>query len=165
VVFISILLIFYLNVYGSRVKLNNFYFNFKNLLTVITFILFLKNYLLPSEIEFFLPAGFNSINMWDNFYESLYNTVTVDLYGLFINYYFLNNFEFIFIGLLLLVGSLVCVNLNKFSKLNKINSFNELFLVLDFFKDFVKFIFMRRQNLIDQENYKSATRIFKKKVN
>lgn len=165
VIFICILLAFYLNVYGNKVKINIFYFNFKNAFLILLFILFVVNYSLPSELEFFIPNELNSINTWDNFYESLYNIVMVDLHGLFVNYYFINNFEFIFIGLLLLIGSLVCVNLNKFSKFNKINSFNELFLIMDFFKDFVKFIFMRRQNLVDQENYKSATRIFKKKLN
>jgi hypothetical protein len=49
--------------------------------------------------------------------------------------------------------------------MNKLSSYHDLFLVFDFFKDFVKFIFMRKQNLIDQENHPSSTRIFKKKIN
>jgi hypothetical protein len=80
-----------------------------------------------------------------------------------LSYYNLNSFEFIFVGLLLLIGSLVCVNLNKFSRLNKVNGYHDIFLVFDFFKDFVKFIFMRKQNLVEQGNHPAATRIFKKK--
>jgi hypothetical protein len=88
-----------------------------------------------------------------------------DLYGLFVSYYYLNSFEFIFIGLILLIGSVICVNLNRITKINKINAYSDLFIIFDFFKDFAKFIFMRKQNLTDQENHPASTRIFKKKIN
>lgn len=64
----------------------------------------------------------------------------------------------------LLIGSLICVNLNKLNRLNRSMSYSDMFLVFDFFKDFVKFIFMRKQNLVEQENHPASTRIFKKKM-
>lgn len=43
--------------------------------------------------------------------------------------------------------------------------YNDMFTIFDFFKDFVKFVFMRKQNLVDQEIHTPSTRIFKKKIN
>jgi hypothetical protein len=88
-----------------------------------------------------------------------------DLFGLYLGYYIINSFEFILIGILLLVGSIVCVNVNKFNKNLKSNSYYDLLVVFDFFDDFVKYLFMRKQNLIDQTLHPSSTRIFKKKIN
>jgi hypothetical protein len=163
VIFISLLILFYLNVYGNITKVNKNFYSFKFLSVFILFIFFNHFYNFPSELEFFLPIEFNSIDLWDDYYEALWNNVLTDLYGLYLSYYNLNSFEFIFVGLLLLIGSLVCVNLNKFSRLNKVNGYHDIFLVFDFFKDFVKFIFMRKQNLVEQGNHPAATRIFKKK--
>jgi ABC-type transport system involved in multi-copper enzyme maturation permease subunit len=87
-----------------------------------------------------------------------------DIFGLYISYYILNSFEFILIGVLLLIGSIVCVNLNKFNRNLRANNYYELLTLFDFFDDFVKFFFMRKQNLTDQTIHPSATRIFKKKV-
>lgn len=88
-----------------------------------------------------------------------------DFYGLNLSYYLINSFEFILIGLLLLFASLVCVNLNKFNKNFKLNNYYSLFTIFDFFFDFVNFFFLRKQNLVNQENSSSSTRVFKKKVN
>lgn len=87
-----------------------------------------------------------------------------DLFGLYLSYYVINSFEFIIVGLLLLIASVVCVNLNKFNRNIKSNNYYELISLFDFFDDFVKFIFMRKQNLVDQEISSSSTRMFKKKV-
>ena len=87
-----------------------------------------------------------------------------DFYGLYISYYIINSLEFILVGLLLLFVSLVCVNLNKFNKNFKLNNYYNLFTIFDFFFDFINFFFLRKQNLVDQENNPSATRVFKKKI-
>jgi len=163
VVFISILLVFYLNVYGGINTNNRFIFNFKTISLILLFFGYIFYYCFPSEFEFFLPIELNTMYLWDDFYHFLYNYILTDLHGIFVSYYFLNSFEFIFIGLVLLVGSLVCVNLNKNIRLNKVNSYNDLFLIFDFYKNFIKFIFMRKQNLVDQENHQPSSRIFKKK--
>ena len=166
VIFISLLLLFYLNVYGNISQIHVKFYSYKYYGLLFLFFFFNHFYTLPSEVEFFLPVELTTANyLWDDFYESLWSDILTDLYGLYLSYYRFNSFEFIFVGLLLLIGSLLCVNINKFNRTNKINSYHDLFLIFDFFKDFIKFIFMRKQNLVDQENHPSSTRIFKKKVN
>jgi hypothetical protein len=59
---------------------------------------------------------------------------------------------------------MVAVNLNFLNRNNKSNFYFDFFQLFDFFKDFSKFIFMRKQDLVVQENAASATRIFKKKI-
>ena len=71
---------------------------------------------------------------------------------------------YLFIGLILLIASLISVNLNKFSRQLKTNNYYDLITIFDFFDDFVKFIFMRKQNLVDQNISNPSTKIFKKKI-
>lgn len=166
VIFICLLLAFYLNIFGNISQLHVKFYSYKYYGLLFLFIIFNNFYVFPSELEFYLPLELITENsLWDDFYESLWSDILTDLYGLYLSYYRFNSFEFIFVGLLLLIGSLLCVNINKFNRINKINSYHDLFLIFDFFKDFVKFIFMRKQNLVDQENHPSSTRIFKKKIN
>jgi len=68
------------------------------------------------------------------------------------------------IGVLLLIASIVCVNLNKFNRNIKANNYYDLLVLFDFFDDFVKYSFMRKQNLIDQAVRVSSVRLFKKKI-
>jgi len=86
-----------------------------------------------------------------------------DVYVLFVSYYCLNSLEFILIGFLLLIASVVCVNLNKFNRNIKSNNYYELTTLFDIFNDFVKFVFMRKQNLSEQNIHEAEIRIFKKK--
>ncbi len=166
VIFVSLLLLFYLNVYGNVSQINTSFYSYKYYGIFVLFFVFNLFYMFPSEMELFLPVELTTSSyLWDDLYEALWNDILTDFYGLYLSYYRFNSFEFIFIGLLLLVGSLLCVNINKFNRINKINGYHDLFLVFDFFKDFVKFIFMRKQNLVDQEIHPSSTRIFKKKLN
>jgi hypothetical protein len=106
-----------------------------------------------------------SIQLYDNFYDHLSVSILNDFFSFFKSYYYYNSIEFLLIGFLLLVGSLICVNLNFFSKFNKVLNYYDFFVVFDFFKDFSKFIFMRKQNLNDQLHTQPSTRIFKKKTN
>ena len=87
-----------------------------------------------------------------------------DLFGVFLSYYYINSFEFLLLGLILLLASLLAVNLNKFNRVVKSNNYYELLTLFDFFNDFTKFIFMRKQNLVDQSISNASTRIFKKKI-
>jgi hypothetical protein len=80
-----------------------------------------------------------------------------------ISYYSLNSIEFICVGILLLVGSVVCVNLNKMQKSLKVQKYSNTLDVFNFFKDFVNYVFMRKQNLVDQTLNPASVRIFKKK--
>jgi hypothetical protein len=73
-----------------------------------------------------------------------------DFYVLTISYYSINSVEFTCVGLLLLFGSVVCVNLNKVQKNLRVYKYDSAFKVFDFFKDFINFTFMRKQNAMDQ---------------
>lgn len=165
IVFVSILFLFYLNVYGNVNKINVNIYSFKYYGLYFSFFLASMIYINPSEMEFFLPIELNNIFLWDDYYEALNNNKMNDLFGIYISYYFINSFEFIIIGLLLLIASVVCVNLNKFNRNIKSNNYYNLLSLFDFFDDFVKFIFMRKQNLVDQSISSTSTKMFKKKIN
>ena len=98
----------------------------------------------------------------DNYYESIYNNVNNDLFGFSISYYFLNGVEFIFIGFLLLIGSVICVNLYQMNKNIRAQSYANYLSVFNFFTDFTSFLFLRKQNLIKQGNNKASLKVFKK---
>jgi hypothetical protein len=162
VVFVSLLLVFYLNVYGSVNKTNTHIHSYKYLGLFFVFILGIYFFVFPSELDSVIFI--DSFAIYDDWYESLSNLFLTDLFGLFLSYYYINSFEFLIIVFFLLVGSVICVNLNKLNRVNKSMNYHDMFLVFDFFKDFVKFVFMRKQNLVDQENHPASTRIFKKKL-
>lgn len=164
IIFVSILFLFYLNVYGNANKLNINVFSYKYFGLFISFVPASLIFVNPSELEYYIPNEFNIIFLWDDYYEALNNSKMNDLFGIYISYYLINSFEFIIIGLLLLIASVVCVNLNKFNKNIKANNYYDLLTLFDFFEDFVKFIFMRKQNLVDQEISSPSTKMFKKKV-
>jgi hypothetical protein len=105
----------------------------------------------------------NYFDIYEDYYEALFNKNSNDFLVLFISYYSINNIEFISIGILLLVGSLVCVQLNKLQKNLKIESLNDYFNFYKFFTDTLDFFFLRKQNLVNQTNQPSTLRIFKKK--
>ena len=163
IVFISVLFLFYLNVYGNIFKINIIIYSFKYLNVYLGFFCLNTFLIFYFELESFFINELNSINIWENFYESLFNNKMNDFYGLFLSYYFINSFEFTLVGFLLLYASLVCVNLNKFNKSFKLNNYYSLFTIFDFFFDFINFFFLRKQNLVNQENSSSSTRVFKKK--
>lgn len=163
VIFIALILLFFLNVEGNQLRIN-----LKSYRIYFVFILFFifcifNNYLLLGNFEFYLPIIFNNIDLWDDYYESLYNTNMNDFRALTIGYYSINSIEFILIGLILLVGSVVCVNLNKIQKSIRVFKYNSYFNIFDFFKDFLNFTFMRKQNLTNQTLNPASIRIFKKK--
>lgn len=164
IVFVSILFLFYLNVYGNVNKKNNILYSFKYYGLFALFILLSLTLNFNYEIENYIDKNFLIYFYWDDYYEALHNNKMNDLFGLYLSYYYINSFEFIIIGVLLLIASLVCVNLNKFNRNIKSNNYYELLTLYDFFDDFVKFLFLRKQNLVDQNISSNSTRIFKKKV-
>jgi uncharacterized membrane protein len=105
----------------------------------------------------------NYYGLLDNYYESVFNPITNDLFGFSISYYLINSIEFILIGFLLLLGSVVCVNLYQVNKNVRVQSYNNYLTVFNFFSDFSSFFFLRRQNLVKQGNTKSSLKLFKKK--
>jgi hypothetical protein len=163
VIFIVILFIFFLNVYSNVSKKNKVYNFTKYLGLFFLFIIISQYYSVFYDFET-LSFNFFTQYLYDNFYDHISVTILNDFFLFFKSYYYYNSLEFLLIGFLLLVGSLICVNLNFFSRNNKVINYYDFFIVFDFFKDFSKFVFMRKQNLNDQLHTQSATRIFKKKV-
>jgi hypothetical protein len=80
-----------------------------------------------------------------------------------LSYYHFNSLEFLLLGCLLLVGSLLCVNLFRANYNVRLQKYDTLFNFFSFFKDLVNYVFMRKQNLFNQQKATSSTRIFKKK--
>ena len=99
----------------------------------------------------------------DNSYECIFNFIQNDLFVFFISYYVLNNIEFIFIGFLLLIGSIICVNLHSVNKNTRVQNYKSFFNVFNFFTDMCSFFFLRKQNIIKQGNTKPSLKIFFKK--
>ena len=163
VIFIALLLLFYLNVEGTQLRFNLKSFRLYFVFTIFFFFILSNNFLFISNSEFFLPLLFNNIDLWDDFYEALYNTNMNDFRSLTIGYYSINSVEFISIGLILLIGSVVCVNLNKLQKSMKLYKYSLYFNIFDYFKDLMNYTFMRKQNLTNQTLNPSSIRIFKKK--
>jgi hypothetical protein len=163
VVFVSILLLFYLNNSGNFNKLNLSLLRFFVLGSVCGIITLAVNLIIYSENEVFLPFELNINDLWDDYYESLNNTLMNDAIGLMISYYSVNSFEFLLLGFILLVGSLVVVNLNKLNKNVHYPKYNTFLEVFNFLKNWVNSFFVRKQNLTDQEMTYASTRVFGKK--
>ncbi len=158
VLFVFLLLLFYLNVSG-------FYnYVYTNTYIYVWLFLFLFTLLLLTN---YTDADYNfDLNFYgliDNYYESVFNPITNDLFGFSVSYYLLNSIEFILIGFLLLIGSVLCVSLYQTNKNVRTQSYNNFLTVFNFFSDFSSFFFLRRQNLIKQGNTKSSLKLFKKK--
>ena len=165
IVFVSIIFLFYFNIYANHNILNIYIYSFKYFGFFVGLLLLSFFYIFPGELEFFLPVELNFFLLWDDYYEALNNNKFNDLYGLFLSYYYINSLEFVIIGLLLLFASMVCVNLNKFTKNIRFNNYYDFLVLFDFFNDFVNYTFLRKQNLNDQTMSNSSTRFFKKKIN
>ena len=160
VLFVFLLLLFYLNVKGSYSYLYiNLYANIL-LFLLFLFIILLNNY---SSLDLYSNIEMSFYGNLDNYYESLYNNVNNDLFGFSISYYLLNSIEFLFIGFLLLIGSVVCVNLHLINKNIKSQNYTSFLSIFNFFSNFSNFLFLRKQNLIKQGNTKTSIKIFKKK--
>ena len=103
------------------------------------------------------------LNNNDDYYEALHNTRSNDLFSLKNGYYLINNLEFLFVGILLLYASIVCINVYKLKCNFKLNNYGSFLNFFDIIGDFVNFSFLRKQNLIDQNYILSAIRFFGKK--
>ena len=157
VVFIFLLLLFYLNV-------KNVFLQTKELLYYHIYIcVYLIYIILTNQNTGLFFAGLVIYHILDNSYECVFNFLQNDLFVFFISYYVLNNIEFVVIGLLLLVGSMVCVNLYLVNKNVRIQNYNSFFNVFSFFLDMCGFVFLRKQNLVKQGNSKASLKVFLKK--
>ena len=161
ILFVFLILCFYLNAEGSFSYLN------KKTATFVYFFIFCLVFLFVfwSNTESNYLFIYNYVDLWDDFYESVDNSLMTDFHGLFCIYYYFNSFYTITIFFILFVCSVVCVVLNKNSKLNKKQKVGTYLSIFNYFKDFSNFFFYRKQNLSKQTMRIPATKIFKKKFN
>jgi len=78
------------------------------------------------------------------------------VYQLLFNWYFC-------IGFLFLAGSVTCISIVNVTRAFKRTNISSFLNIFNFFKEYVNFIFYRKQNLVKQNNNIAATRIFKQK--
>lgn len=165
IIFIAVVLLFYLNVDGLHLKYNNNLNNIIYYLPIIFIFLMFYNLDFYFELENFLPVEFNNIDYYDDYYEALNNSIMNDFTPLTLSYYSINSIEFIIIGLLLLLGSVACVNLYKSNKNFTIVKQSNVLSMFNFFKDFINFSFLKKQDLNNQTNLNPGLRSIKKKFN
>ena len=159
VLFVFLLLLFYLNIKGFYIYTYKQTYLYLYLCIYLIIVVIISFYY-GTENNFFEINLFSAV---DNYYESIYNPILNDLFGFSISYYFLNGFEFIVIGFLLLVGSVVCVNLYQMNKNIRVQNYSSFLTIFNFFLDFSSFFFLRRQNIVKQGNVKPSLRVFKRK--
>jgi len=157
VIFVFLLLLFYLNIKGLFTQTNVFVYKYFVVITYIIFFIFI----LPKST--YNTSNLSLYFLLDNSYECVFNFIQNDLFVFFISYYVLNNMEFIFVGFLLLVGSVVCVNLYSVNKNTRLQNNKSFLNIFNFFIDMCSFVFLRKQNIVKQGNVKPALKVFIKK--
>lgn len=159
VLFVFLLLLFFLNVKGfsnfSSIHFNLFYFK-----CIVIYLLLLVS-LYYGDVDSFSMIDF-TYALVDNYYEFIYNSIFNDLFGFYLSYYLFNAFEFLVVGFLLLIGSVICVNLYSVVKAAAHQNYTRLLHIFNFFDDFLSFSFLRKQNLIKQGNVKASLNVFKR---
>ena len=160
VLFVFLLLLFYINVKGVYTYNN---INIYNNIFILFFYLLLFTFNSYSFLDNTMIIELSFYALIDNYYEALFNPIMNDLFGFSISYYLINSIEFLFIGFLLLIGSVICVNLYQMNKNIRVQNYSNFLTTFNFFVDFSNFFFLRKQNLIKQGNVKSSLKIFKKK--
>jgi hypothetical protein len=156
VVLVCLLLLFYLNVSSSRFS----FFKSMPIFIFLFFIFIFNNY--TSSSFNLLNHNFFFFYIWEDYYESLYLTSINDVNSLTISYYPINNIELLIIGFLLLIGSVVCVNINRYQRLNKNYKVNDTLSLSNIYNHLVNTVFMRKQNMTAQNMLKASLNIFRK---
>lgn len=158
VLFVFLLLLFYLNVkYKSNYIFSHIYAYVFIFYIYVYF--FLVNCYCESDNDNLFEVSTYSI--LDNYYEAFQNDILNDLFGFFVSYFFLNGVEFLLIGFLLLIGSVICVNLHQMNKNVRTQTHSNYLLIFNLFKDLTSFFFLRKQSLIKQGFTKPSTKVFK----
>jgi len=164
IVFISIVLLFFLNINLNYIKINFKKYNNIYIYILLYFILFI--FKIFSTSLYINALNFKYILLNDvilDYYQSLNNSNNNDFTLLYYSYYIYNSIEFLIIGLFLFFGSIGCVLLNKEIKSLNYNSFLINIKKYNFYNSFFDFNFLRKQNLSTQSNYKPSLKIYKKK--
>lgn len=149
VVFIFLLLILYINIQGDLKK--NFFKNNIFILPIIFIYLLIWEHdstILEDDLLFLYCDLY-----WVDFYDALNDYNNNDLFGFFISYYIINNIILMLFGLLLFFGSIICVILFRTIKVVKFNNIGLFFNTLEFSQNFLYSIFMRKQDLFEQNSF------------
>jgi len=164
IVFISIVLLFFLNINLNNIKLDYKKYNYFNLIVLFLVMFLLFKYIYINN-NYIYNNNYYYIYISDiilDFYQSLYNQNNNDFTLLYYSYYVYNSVEFLVIGFFLFFGSIGCVLLNKEIKNINNNEFLNLFNKYNYFNNFFDFNFLRKQDLVTQSNYKPSIKIYKK---
>jgi len=164
IVFISIVLLFFLNINLNYIKIN--FKKYTNIYIYILFFVLFIYFKIYSSSLFIYSLNYKYILLNDillDFYQSLNNLNNNDFTLLYYSYYIYNSIEFLVIGLFLFFGSIGCVLLNKEIKNLNYNLFLINFKKYNFYNSFFDFNFLRKQNLNTQSNYKPSLKIYKKR--
>jgi len=86
-----------------------------------------------------------------------------DFTSFLLSYYDFNSIELVIIGMILFIGSIVCVNLYKINKDISVNQLLPFISLFDIFKDSISFNFLRKQNLYIQNLTLASLKIISKK--
>lgn len=160
VIFVFLLLLFFLNIKGT----SQVYSNNSSVLAIVCFILlYLSLVYIFQDQDTIININIFQNYLFDNFYEAIFNFLLNDLYGFSISYYNINFVEFIIVGFLLLLGSVVCVNLNQTNKSTTSQGYSDFVKTFKIFENLVSFIFLKKQNLVNQSNSKSNVKMYNKK--
>jgi len=163
VIFIIVLLILYLNtklILPSKPLKTNLLrvqsIMIVSLLSIPTAFIYNSENALMESLFIYYPA--------DNIYLPLAIKQKNDFIGLFFSYYHLNSAVFLLVGMLLFIGSLVCVTLNILLKSLKKKEGAAFSTVFNFFNTHTNYLILRRQSLTSQNFNQPATKsILKKK--
>jgi hypothetical protein len=74
----------------------------------------------------------------------------------------LNSLELLIVGFILLIGSIVCIILNKNQRFTKNDKINTSLNIFNIYNLLINSFFLRRQNLVNQNMQKISLNIFKK---
>ena len=162
IIFISTLLLLYLNIDSNIYKLNliknKIYINILIILFILTFSI---NYFKLNENNNLLL--FVNFDIYENYYESIINNTNNDFSILFFSYYIINSLITILVGFLLLIGSIICITLNNFIKIDQLkNNLKLLYTNKNMFK-YIDNIVHRKQDLFYQSKFKPTIRLYRKK--
>lgn len=157
VLFVFMLFLFYFNVKGI---FNYFFLQTYQMGVFILFLLYLVQYFGELDLIVFLVQPTDII---ENYYESFGNCINNDLFGFAISYYVLNIVELLIVGVILFIGSVICVNLYRINCSIRVQSYFNFLIVFNFLVDFSSFYFLRRQSLIKQGGISSTLKFFSQK--
>jgi hypothetical protein len=160
-IFIVLLFLFYLNVEGYSFQIT---LNYSMFLFFLFFLFWLitQSYFIYYDSNFFLV--FFNIFLWEDYYEAFNNKSLNDFLVLTISYYSFNSVELLLIGCILLIGSVICVLLNRIQKFIKNNNFLKVYFQMSNILNYKNFFFLRKQNFNKQSFYNPSLRVFKKKT-